>query len=155
VHFAETKAKRSWLFGIGVEGLDEDVEGALESGGLGGVVDANASGVAEEGSVGEKEAGFFCCFDGGFDFHLPSVDPCEVGGFDVRDVSFGEFLADGGGEKVAVFRKIGEEVLAPFFAVFVSGFGGVVGETVDLGEGVAFGGVEFPANGVIWNDGVI
>ncbi len=36
----------------------------------------------------------------------------------------------------------------------VGGFGGVVREGVDFGEGVAAGGAEFPAEGVVRNHGI-
>lgn len=37
--------------------------------------------------------------------------------------------------------------------MFVSGFGGVVGDTIDLGEGVSAGGGEATSDRIVWNDG--
>ena len=131
----------------------ELVEGALEAGALGAEVHADAAGVAEEGSVGEEETDVFSGLDGIFVFECGAVDPGEVGGLDVRDFGGGELFSEGGGEEVAVCAEVGEEALTPGFAVFVGCFGGVVGDAVNLGEGVAFCGVEAAADGVVRDDG--
>ena len=139
--------------GCFLKSLDEGVEGALKAGALGAEVHADAAGVAEEGAVGEEEASLLGGFAGVCDGEVLAVDPSEVGGLDVGDFCGGEFFADGGGEEVAVGAEVGEEVLAPGFAVFVGGFGGVVGDAVDLGEGVAACGGEAAADGVVRDDG--
>jgi len=120
---------------------------------LGAEVEAEAAGVAEEGAVGEEEAGVFGGLDGVFVCEGGAVNPGEVGGLDVGDFGGGEFFAEGGGEEVAVCAEVGEEVLTPWFAVGVGGLGGVVGDAVDLGEGVAFDGGEAAADGVVRDDG--
>lgn len=62
--------------------------------------------------------------------------------------------ADEVDEGIAVLFEVGEQFQAPWFAVAVSGLGGVVGESVDFGEGVAAGGAEFATDGVVGNHGV-
>lgn len=119
---------------------------------MGAEVHSDAAGLAEEGSVGEEEAGVFEGLDGVLDGEVAAVDPGEVGGFHVGDFGSGEFFVDRGGEEVGVFAEIGEEVLAPGLAVLVGGFGGVVGDAVDLGLSVAAGGGETAADRVIWDD---
>lgn len=115
-------------------------------------VHSYAAAVAEVGSVGEEEAGFFNHLNGILDWEVLAVDPGEVGGFDLRDSCAGDFFANGGGEEATVGAEVGEEVLTPGLAVFVGGFGGVVGDAVDLGKSVSACGGEATTDGVVRND---
>ena len=48
-------------------------------------VHSYAAAVAEVGSVGEEEAGFFNHLNGILDWEVLAVDPGEVGGFDLSE----------------------------------------------------------------------
>lgn len=90
---------------------------------------------------------------GVFDGHGAGVDPGEVGGIAGFDGEAGAGVVDERDEGVAVGVEVGDELLAPGLAVLIGGFGGVVGEGVDFGEGVAAGSGEFAAEGVVRDNG--
>ena len=106
----------------------------------------------KESAVGEEETGVFCCLDRVLDLEGLTVNPSQIGGFNIGDFSIGDFLADGRGEKISIFTKVSEKVLSPGFAVSVGCFSRIVSDAVDLRKSVAANRGEATSDGVIWND---
>lgn len=140
---------------LGFERTHEFFQAFLYPVGGAAVVEADALGGAEEGAVGEVEFFFFFGNLGGVGVgESLAIDPGEVGGFDFGDNHLGELVGEVGGEVVAVLSQGGNQFLSPGFTVLIGGFGSVVSEAVNFGEGVAFGGLKTTADGVVGNDGV-
>lgn len=64
---------------------------------------------------------------------MATVKPIEVGGMVFEDSDFGDFLGNELKESVAIISQVGEELLAPGFALLVGSFGSEHGQGVDLG----------------------
>ena len=113
---------------------------------------ANAAVSTKELAIGKKEPGVFCCLDRVLYLERHTINPSQIGGFDIRNFGTGYFLANRRGEKVSIFTKVSEKVLSPWLAVFVGCFSRIISDAIDLGESVAANRGEAASDGVIWND---
>ena len=113
---------------------------------------ANAAVSTKELAVGKKESGVFCCLDRVLYLERLTINPSQIGGFNIRNFGAGYFFANGRGEKVSIFTKVSEKVLSPGLAVFVGCFSRIISDTIDFGKSVAANCGEAATNGVIWND---
>ena len=118
-------------------------------------IETDVLGPTEKRAVGEEKFGGFLEVEGWvWVAECAGVDPGEVGGVAMARGEAGAAGADEVDERIADLFEVGEQFQAPWFAVAVGGLGGIVGEGVDFGEGVAAGGAEFATDGVVGDDGV-
>ena len=131
------------------------LEGLLEQGSSTTEIQACVSGFAKNAAVGEKEVRIpLEKMSGLRDSSWSEIEPRKVGCLQVGGRDSPEFISAEGGQEIAIALKVGEQFQAPGFAVIVGGFGRIVGEAVDLRQGVTPGMVESSAAGIVRNDRV-